>query len=185
MANQDWTGLEIRKVEEGKGVFARIDFKKNQVICNYGGKFLDEKYVKKYLLPFEEKCNYLLEFNEQIDGRFTKLYLNHDSSTETFGKYINHSKLHPNLDIKIYATKDQKLDVIFRAKKKIAKGTELLWNYGRDFSGVNDCVKSCSVCQRKAHMSRSVASSCSRTYCGVPTVCTLMESEHKLSDERS
>ena len=143
MENQAWTGLEIRKVEEGNGVFACVDFKKNDVICNYGGKFLHEKYVKKYLLPFEEKCDYLLELDDNC-------YLNHDSSTSTFGKYINHSKLHPNLNAKIYSTKDSKLDVIFRAKKKIAKGSQLLWNYGKQFSGVKDCVKSCHLCQKKS-----------------------------------
>lgn len=149
LANQDWKGLEIRAVKEGKGVFACDNFKKNEVVCNYGGKFLDEQYAKKYLLPFEEKCNYLLEFNEQIDGCRTKFYLNHDASTQSFGKYINHSKLHPNLDIKIYSTKDKKLDVIFRTTKKISKGTQLVWNYGKNFSGVKDCVDTCLICQKR------------------------------------
>lgn len=145
---QDWTGLEVLKCAEGKGVFATVDLKKNDVICNYGGHFLNEDYTKKYLLPYEEKCNYLLEMFQKYKGHFQKFYLNHDFSTETFGKYVNHSKLHPNLEFKIYVTEDEKLDVIFIAKKNIAKGSEVLWNYGKSFNGVNDCVKSCSLCKK-------------------------------------
>lgn len=85
---------------------------------------------------------------EKHRGNWVKLYLNHDDSTHSMGKYINHSKLHPNLTYKIYATKDLKLDVIFFAKSKIVKGSELLWNYGNQFSGVNDCVQSCKKCQQ-------------------------------------
>lgn len=146
--NQSWKGLEIRKVAEGKGVFTSVTFTKQQVVCNYGGKFVPEGYVKLYLLPDEEKCNYLLEMRQKYRGNWDTFYLNHDNSTNNFGKYINHSKIHPNLSFKIYITKDMKLDVLFFAKSTIAKGTELVWNYGNNFSGVKDCVESCVKCKK-------------------------------------
>ena len=144
--NQDWKGLQIKAVEEGRGVFACKDFKKNEPICNYGGIFMNHDCAKKNFLPYDEKCDYLLEINQKFEGEYTKFYLNHDNSTETFGKYLNHSKIHPNLSFKIYSTKNNKLDVIFIAKKKILAGSQLLWDYGKSYSGVNACVKSCSKC---------------------------------------
>ena len=146
---QEWTGLEICSVPEGKGVFSTVEFKKNYAIYNYGGIFLSEEYAKAFLLPYEEKCNYLLELHERYKRKWVKFYLNHDASTETFGKYINHSKVHPNLTFKIFITKDSTLDVIFFANKKISKGTELLWNYDKQFSGVKDCVNSCVLCRKR------------------------------------
>lgn len=150
IASQEWKGLEIRSVAEGKGVFATVTFQKNDVICNYGGKFLTEEYAKTFLLPYEEKCNYLVEMRENFQGNWVNFYLNHDSCSTKFffGKYINHSKLHPNLTFKIYVTKDIKLDFLFFAKMRILKGTELVWNYGSNFSGVNSCVNSCKKCKK-------------------------------------
>lgn len=146
---QSWPGLQIRDVVEGRGVFAIQEFEKHQAICNYGGVLLNEDYVKKTLLPYEDKCNYLVEMREKKFNKWVTLYLNHDDSTYSMGKYINHSKLHPNLTYKIYVTKDRKLDLIFFAKSKIVKGSQLLWNYGNQFSGVEDCVQSCQKCKNK------------------------------------
>ena len=123
---QEWTGLEICRVPEEKGVFSTVEFKKNYAICNYGGIFLSEKYAKAFLLPSEEKCNYLLELHERYKWKWVQFYLNHDASTETFGKYINHSKVHSNLTFKIFITKDSTLDVIFFAKKKDFKRNRTL-----------------------------------------------------------
>ena len=66
------------------------------------GIFLSEEYTKAFLLPYEEKCNYILELSERYKQKWVKFYLNH----ETFGKYINHSKVYPNLTFKIFITKD-------------------------------------------------------------------------------
>lgn len=149
-ASQSWTGAEIRSVAEGKGIFSTKEFEKNEVVCNYGGKFLSEEYATQHLLPFEEKCNYLIEIQENVNGKLVKFFLNHDESTESIGKYLNHSKLHANLRIRIFATKDNKLDVLFLAKKKICSDVQLLWDYGKSFMGVEDCVKSCQICRKKS-----------------------------------
>ena len=63
---------------------------------------------------------------KDINENGLKFYLNHDASTETFGKYINHSKVHPNLTFKIFIMKDSTLDVIFFAKKKDFKRNRTL-----------------------------------------------------------
>ena len=146
---QTWRGLEIRNVSEGKGCFSTKELKKDSKICNYGGYFLNEDHAREKLIPFEEKCDYLLEFCVTEKGQRIHFYLNHDESTETFGKFINHSKLHPNLTTRIYATKDNQLDVLFIAKKKIPKDSELLWDYGNQYTGVENCVKSCKLCHSK------------------------------------
>lgn len=145
---QSWPGLQIRDVVEGKGVFSTQEFRKGDIICNYGGNFLEEDYVKKYLIPFEEKCTYLLEMHEKFRESWGKFYLNHNDYTKTIGKFINHSKIHDNLKYKIYVRKDGQLDVLFFAKSKIVPNTELLWNYGKTYSGVEDCVDSCKKCKK-------------------------------------
>lgn len=117
------------------------------MVCNYGGMFLPEDYVEKHLYPDKELCNYLVELRVKNMNSLVTVYLNHDDSTHSFGKYINHSKIHPNLGYKIYATSDAKVDIIFFAKKPIYKGNEILYNYGDNFSGVKDCVQSCYQCK--------------------------------------
>ena len=104
-------------------------------------------YVEEHLFPYEEKCNYLLEIKitESI------FYLNHtytEMQHTSYGKYLNHSSKHLNLYLKMFEI-DDKLDVIFFAKHKIMKGTELVWNYGNSFSGVRKCVESCKKCLSK------------------------------------
>ena len=56
---------------------------------------------------------------------------------------LNHSSVHPNVEPKIYLSEWNKLDILFRAKRKIEEGEEIVWDYGSNFSGVNKCVSSC------------------------------------------
>ena len=52
---QNWKDIEIKNgLREGQGVFTKKVIKKGTCVCNYGGHFFQEKYVKKNLLPFEE-----------------------------------------------------------------------------------------------------------------------------------
>ena len=74
--------------------------------------------MEEYLLPYEEKCDYLLELKENFRGEWKIFYLNHDyKSSETVGKYLNHSKKHPNLTLRVYADED-KVEVIFFTSRK-------------------------------------------------------------------
>ena len=60
---QKWPSIEVKEgLREGKGVSAVTNLKKNDAVCNYGGgDFLLSSYVEEHLIPYEEKCNYLLE----------------------------------------------------------------------------------------------------------------------------
>ena len=64
---QSWMKI---KIVEGKGVFAISDIDRRTYVCNYGGVILNRNYCEKKLLPFEEKCNYLVEMKENIYGKW-------------------------------------------------------------------------------------------------------------------
>ena len=66
--NQDWSGLQIRSgLMEGNCFFAQEHFVKNTPLCNYGGVQVTSNYAEKYLLPFEDKWDYVLEICETTD----------------------------------------------------------------------------------------------------------------------
>ena len=73
--------------------------------------------MEEHLIPYEEKCNYLLE----IQITESKFYLNHiyaEMHNTSYGKYLNHSSKHPNLYLEIFEI-DDKLDVIFLPNIKL------------------------------------------------------------------
>ena len=143
--NQDWSGLQIRSgIMEGNGLFAQEHFVKNTPLCNYGGVQVTSNYAEKYLLPFEDKCDYVLKICETTDDGIKHIYLNcHLTESKTYGQLLNHSSLHPNAVTKIYATGKNKLDVIFVAKHDIRVDEEIVWDYGKNYTGVNPCVTLC------------------------------------------
>ena len=147
--NQDWSGLQIRSgLVEGNGVFAKENIAKNTPLCNYGGVQVTTKYAEKYLLPFEDKCDYVVELRETANDGLKNIYLNcHPTECKTFGQLLNHSSLHPNAVTKIYATGKIKLDIIFIAKRDIRVEEEIVWDYGKNYTGVNPCVTSCFKCK--------------------------------------
>ena len=108
---QSWTKIKIVEgLPEGKSVFAISDIDKGTYVCNYGGVILNRNYCENKLLPFEEKCNYLVEMKENIYGKWQKVFLNHDENTkDTFGKFLNHSRIHPNVRCQIFAVEEQKV----------------------------------------------------------------------------
>ena len=90
---------------EGNGVFAKENIAKNTPLCNYGGVQVTTKYAEKYLLPFEDKCDYVVELRETTNDGLKNIYLNcHPTECKTFGQLLNHSSLHPNAVTKIYTT---------------------------------------------------------------------------------
>ena len=147
--NQDWSGLQIRSgLVEGNGVFAQEHFVKNTPLCNYGGVQLTSNYTEKHLLPFEDKCDYVLELCEMTDNGIKHIYLNCNATgSKTYGQVLNHSSLHPNALKKIHATGKNKLDVIFVAKRDITVDEEIVWDYGKNYTVVNPCVTSCFKCK--------------------------------------
>lgn len=149
--DQKWTKIKVVEgIEEGKGVFATDDIERGTFICNYGGHFLNKNYCEKNILPFEEKCDYLVEMKENINGKWVKMYLNHDdTSVKTFGRYLNHSRVHPNVKCRTFAVEDELstfLDILFVMLRDVKKGEQIVWDYGPNFTGVGRCVKSCWEC---------------------------------------
>ena len=147
--NQDWSGLQIRSgLMEGNGIFAQEHFVKNTPLCNYGGVQVTSNYAEKYLLPFEDKCYYVFKICETTDDGIKHIYLNcHPTGSKTYGQLLNHSSLHPNAVTKIYATGKNKLDIIFVAKCDIRVDEEIVWDYGKNYTGVNPCVTLCFKCK--------------------------------------
>ena len=112
---QSWMKIKIAEgLPEGKGVFAITDINRGTYVYNYGRIILNRNYCEKKLLPFEEKCNYLVEMKENIYGKWQKVFLNHDENTkDTFGKFLNHSRINPNVRCQIFAVEEQKVIVYF------------------------------------------------------------------------
>ena len=62
----------------------------------------------KFALELQQPalCDYLFELCESYRGTYTHFYLNHDSVSEreignAFGKFINHSSIHANIETKV------------------------------------------------------------------------------------
>ena len=152
-AFQSWKGVKVVPgLAEGRGVFSTKTFSRGSFICNYGGLNVTESYAEKNMLPFDDECNYLVELREMTcDGASVKVFINFDPGKEkTFGQLLNHSSVHANVEPKIYLSESNKLDILFRAKRKIKEDEEIVWDYGSNFSGVNNCVSSCIKCLNKS-----------------------------------
>ena len=137
----------IGEIKEGRGVFVTKTFRKNVVVCNYGGKFMNVKFTLE-LLQQAKLCDYLFELHESYRGNYTHFYLNHDSVSEreignTFGKFINHSSIHANIGTKVFIICESELDVLFYSLRKINVGEQLLWDYSKNFDCVSNCMKDC------------------------------------------
>ena len=146
---QDWCAIEIKSgLKEGRGVFAKKFIKKKAPLCNYGGVQVSRSYAEKYLLPDDEKCNYLVELLERTSCGMELFYMNCDSKMDkTYGQLINHSSLHPNAIPRTYVTEKGKLEIIFCSQCDIKTCEEILWDYEKNYNGVEPCVESCMKCK--------------------------------------
>ena len=61
---------------EGNGIFAQEHFVKNTPLCNYGGVQATSNYAEKYLLPFEDKCDYVIKIFQTTNDGKKNIYLN-------------------------------------------------------------------------------------------------------------
>ena len=149
ITSQEWPYVEVRDgLKEGRGVFAKVNINKNKVVCNYRGLILSAKEASKTLLNEPSKCDYLLEMNKNINRQTVKFYKNHDVMTDNIiGKYINHSKIHPNLKCRLFVMSKGVIDVLFITIRNIVAGEQLIWDYGNSYDGVQNCVEDCPKCQ--------------------------------------
>ena len=130
---QDWCAIEIKSgLKEGRGVFAKKFIKKNAPLWNYGWVQVCGSYAEKYLLPDDEKCNYLVELLERTSRGMELFYINCDCKrNKTYGQLINYSSLQPNAIPRTYATAKGKLKIIFCSQHDIKSGEDILWDYGK------------------------------------------------------
>ena len=115
---------------------------------------MSRSYAEKYLLPDDEKCNYLVELLERTSCGMELFYMNCDSKRDkTYRQLINHSSLHPNAIPRTYVTKKGKLEIIFCSQRDIKTGEEMLWDYGKNYNGVEPYVESCMKCKHAVNKS--------------------------------
>lgn len=152
--HQNWKMVSIMQgLPEGTGLFAKTKIAKNKLVCNYGGVNLEASDVEN-IIGHVDKCNYLVELKlVNMQNKSKYFYLNHTSKTTfSFGKYANHSSIHPLLKPVVYISDTGNADIIFVSKEDINVGDELTWDYGKDYIGVKPCVNSCQKCQKKKNM---------------------------------
>lgn len=139
--------VEVRDgLPEGKGLFAKTEIPLYTFVCNYGGKLMTKKEGFSYLDRDGDFC-YLYEFSFEKAGKKQTFFLNHTPSSFSFGKFINHSRLHFNVLPKVFFRSDGKPEIMFISSGCIAAGDEILFDYGRLYKGVQKCVTSCQKCK--------------------------------------
>jgi hypothetical protein len=134
---QSWPNLEVvHNLPEGSGVVSTSEIERGSFVCNYGGQFftVEEGSLiqdRDYLLEVQASQSFCLYHSKR--------------SSFSFGKFVNHSFVHPNLLPKFVERRGVP-DVLFMAKRKIGLGEELCYNYGSRFQGVDKCISSCHKC---------------------------------------
>ncbi len=105
--------LKTKRGINGLGLFTTTAIKKGEYIIEYFGKMLttDEANQKGGLYLFE------ISSKNTIDG----------TARENIARYLNHS-CRPNCEVDI-----KKGRVLISAKKNIAAGEELCYDYGREY----------------------------------------------------
>jgi hypothetical protein len=148
ISKQNWPGLVIKTgLKEGRGVYTDTEIKAGVIVCNYGGEARNSAQVAQLS---QSARNYLIEFSLVENCLRVAHFLYHDENTKfTFGKYLNHSKKHPVLRPVVSVFVNGKADVLFIAKHTIPANSELCWNYGRYFYGVQSCISACQKCLGK------------------------------------
>ena len=142
--NRDWPLVEKFETNEGYGLRSATEIPSGSEIVSYGGEVIVGEF------DITEDFKYCLEYKIGT-GKKDKVWFNHPAAEESFdyfslGKYINHSKIHPNLKAKLYIDRFKKFHLIFKTIEYIQKNQELVYSYGPEYPGLNPCVASCNKC---------------------------------------
>lgn len=105
----------VKRSSAGLGLFAAAPFTKGDLVIEYTGEVITDDEAQR------RGGKYLFELNDKwtIDGK----------GRGNIARYINHS-CKPNCEPEL--TEDEK-QVFIYAKRKIAPGEELTYNYGTDY----------------------------------------------------
>lgn len=98
-------------------MYATADIERGVFICEYGGRYIK---TKREALKIESNYVFLLDTGGAWDAT---------PEDSGIGRYINHSRLRPNLIVRGVRIKRRK-HIFFYAARKIRKGEELLYDYG-------------------------------------------------------
>ena len=121
----------VKRSKAGLGLFAAVDFKKDDFVIEYTGEKLPNKIADN------KNSKYIFALNSRfsIDG----------SARKNTARYINHS-CRPNCEAEIDEQR-----IVIRARKKIRAGEELHYDYGQEYFeeyiGPFGCR--CEKCQNK------------------------------------
>lgn len=143
-STQNWD-LEILNDLPGRehGVSTTKHLIKGSVVCDYRGTLIGPLTKKESVAYLESHRNC---YNFQFRGAKGWYVINGEYEDLSFGRLINHSKLHPNCKA-ILKTIDCRVLVFIVTTKDIIAGQELLFDYmGYDLP---DCVEGCNECNLK------------------------------------
>lgn len=107
--------VKVKRSSAGLGLFATDAFTKDECVIEYTGETISSEEAD------QRGGKYLFELNDNwtIDGK----------GRENIARYINHS-CRPNCEPILSEDETQ---VHIHAKRKIAPGEELTYNYGKDY----------------------------------------------------
>ncbi|CAM4652612.1 unnamed protein product [Leuciscus chuanchicus] len=138
VVHQKWKGLAIKHFEgKGKGVIATMNFKKNQVVCDYHGEVVSKQEGQHRLETLTGEPSYIFFFTGKggsplcIDAQ--KFPCDCHPDKETSERRINHSRRRNNVRpqrVSLNCSNGPKESVLFFALRDIAINEELLWDYG-------------------------------------------------------
>lgn len=115
VAMSDMKKVTVKRSSAGLGLFAAAPFTKGELVIEYVGEVVSDEEAQR------RGGKYLFELNDQwtIDG----------SGRDNIARYINHS-CKPNCTPEL---NDDETRVFIYAKRNIAPGEELTYNYGSDY----------------------------------------------------
>lgn len=118
-------GVEIKESSiegAGLGLWATKDFKREDFIVPYEGKFLTKTDLDKLTIP-QREYTFTLTENCHIDGKYTN---------SSLGRFINDGKSN-QLNNCRFSVNFKNKTVKMRAKRKIKRGTEIFVSYGNEY----------------------------------------------------
>ena len=122
-------GLIIRDFPlKGRGIVAVRKFKSGEFVTEYRGDLIDmsEAKIREEKLASQNKDVSFMYYFQHNNARFC---IDATNESESLGRLINHSRKHPNLTTRLKVVCGEPR-LVFFAKKDIAEGTELLYEYG-------------------------------------------------------
>ena len=119
--------LEVKVTDKGRSVFAKRSFELGEIVAEYKGELISPEQFKDKAREAESSGNcFFFEFL----FRGKKYAIDARQEDETKGRLINHSKKLPNVKPIVDSNLKKGMPVLFfKAICRVAKGTEVLYDY--------------------------------------------------------